>query len=254
VKIFSTQRTSNSDYLFRVYPYAVASGVCWGFHYLFPGSRHLYSTAFKNDVFLFVGQLLLGLRLCPISVLSMRRQFFPEEMLDEAAGLKHMAQPNAALPNDTAVEKSVGSSVMPDLSALLPRLKTSQSNAVLPSPATASAKLPKSASELYLLKQSNAENSIAKILRLPTSGLSHSSLDDDFDNESGDYPSGDRSSGAPRTMRTHQQRIFFNASQLSPLMKGYLGAENKNFKKPSYLVRTTPFKECAIGGEDTFHK
>lgn len=41
---------ANMDFLFRIYPYAVASGVCWGFHYVFPGSRHLYSPDFKNEV------------------------------------------------------------------------------------------------------------------------------------------------------------------------------------------------------------
>ncbi|KAG3231765.1 hypothetical protein PI124_g23142 [Phytophthora idaei] len=37
------------DYLFRIYPYAIASGICSGFYYLFPGSRHLYTPEFKND-------------------------------------------------------------------------------------------------------------------------------------------------------------------------------------------------------------
>jgi hypothetical protein len=41
---------SNLDFLFRMYPYALASGVCWAFHYVFPGSRHLYSTDFKSEV------------------------------------------------------------------------------------------------------------------------------------------------------------------------------------------------------------
>lgn len=41
---------SSLDFLFRIYPYALASGVCWAFHYVFPGSRHLYSTDFKSEV------------------------------------------------------------------------------------------------------------------------------------------------------------------------------------------------------------
>jgi hypothetical protein len=40
----------NIDYIFRIYPYAVSSGVYWGFYYLFPGSRHLYTPEFKNEV------------------------------------------------------------------------------------------------------------------------------------------------------------------------------------------------------------
>ncbi|KAG6968235.1 hypothetical protein JG687_00003846 [Phytophthora cactorum] len=71
------------DYLFRIYPYAIASGICSGFYYLFPGSRHLYTPEFKNDVYLFVCQLLLGLKMTPASVQSMRRQYFPEEVVDD---------------------------------------------------------------------------------------------------------------------------------------------------------------------------
>ncbi|KAJ8516144.1 hypothetical protein ON010_g18479 [Phytophthora cinnamomi] len=82
VKMVAALR-GNMDYLFRVYPYAIASGVCWGFHYLFPGSRHLYTPEFKNDVYLFVCQLLLGLKMTPASVQSMRRQYFPEEVVDD---------------------------------------------------------------------------------------------------------------------------------------------------------------------------
>eukprot|EP00644_Phytophthora_capsici_P007645 jgi/Phyca11/20760/fgenesh1_pg.PHYCAscaffold_72_\ len=52
VKMVAALR-GNIDCLFRVYPYAIASGVCWGFHYLFPGSRHLYTPEFKNNVYLF---------------------------------------------------------------------------------------------------------------------------------------------------------------------------------------------------------
>jgi len=49
VKTLSFLRT-NKDLIFRIYPYAISSAVCSGFHYLFPGSRHLYTNDFKNEV------------------------------------------------------------------------------------------------------------------------------------------------------------------------------------------------------------
>jgi hypothetical protein len=245
VKILSTQRTSNSDYIFRVYPYAVASGVCWGLHYLFPGSRHLYSSDFKNDTFLFVGQLLLGLRLCPVTVLNMRRKFFPDEMLDEGGSSKAKPQQNAATD---ATSSSTNESGMPDLSAFLPRLSGSPSSVSVLVKDGEEPLLKKTVSESYLLKQANSENSVGKILDLPTT-IQH-----------GPHLGGnERSKGAsdpaaPRQLRTHQMRQYFNASQLSPLMKEYLGTQVKNFKKPSFLLRTTPRVDCPVGGEDTFHK
>ncbi|KAJ0403691.1 hypothetical protein P43SY_003803 [Pythium insidiosum] len=239
VKLLTTMRSS-ADYVLRVVPYAIASGICWGLHYLFPGSRHLYTTSLKNDIYLFVCELLLGLKLCPVSVQTMRRQFFPEEMLDDvnlkAKGLqRHGAQTSADAP-----------SAMPDLSPLLPRLAASHSMAALatPSPSTpASPGLRPSQSESYLVKQLGSENSIQRILDEPSRVAFSSS--DDFGREA---------ATPPRVMRSHQLRTFFNASQLSPLMKEFLGAENKSIKKPSYLLRTTPQPFCPVGGEDTYHK
>ncbi|RHY34922.1 hypothetical protein DYB32_000555 [Aphanomyces invadans] len=85
VKMLSVLRL-NKDLIFRIYPYAIAGSICSGFHYLFPGSRHLYVHDFKHEVFVIVCELLLGLKLCPISVQMMRKQYFPEDLLEDVAG------------------------------------------------------------------------------------------------------------------------------------------------------------------------
>ncbi|OQR83492.1 hypothetical protein ACHHYP_14634 [Achlya hypogyna] len=101
VKTLSFLR-ANKDLIFRIYPYAIASAVCSGFHYLFPGSRHLYTNEFKNKVFVIVCELLLGLKLCPISVQTMRKQYFPEDLLDDLhAPSPANKAPDAAVSNDT---------------------------------------------------------------------------------------------------------------------------------------------------------
>ncbi|OQR98364.1 hypothetical protein THRCLA_06735 [Thraustotheca clavata] len=74
---------SNKDLIFRIYPYAIASAICSGFHYLFPGSRHLYTNEFKSQVFVLICELLLGLNLCPISIQTMRKEYFPEDLFDD---------------------------------------------------------------------------------------------------------------------------------------------------------------------------
>ncbi|CAM9867949.1 unnamed protein product, partial [Hapterophycus canaliculatus] len=49
------------DFFFKHYPFVVANAVIWGFHYLCPGSRHLYSSAFKRVVYLQCARILSGI-------------------------------------------------------------------------------------------------------------------------------------------------------------------------------------------------
>ncbi|ETI30595.1 hypothetical protein F443_22268 [Phytophthora nicotianae P1569] len=232
IKMVAALRGS-MDYLFRVYPYAIASGICSGFYYLFPGSRHLYSPEFKNDVYLFVCQLLLGLKMTPASVQSMRRQYFPEEVVDDIGiRIKPVGKLTASASTGAISDAGNGSARNGDISHL-PRLL---------SPQTAQT-LAKSASETsYLGKLATGDNSIAKILEPPVTSIYSANLDDqdDFD-------------ALPR-LRRHQQRALFNASQLSPLMKQYFRSPTMNAQKASFVLRTTPSADCAVGGEETFHK
>ncbi|GAB9462798.1 hypothetical protein Gpo141_00000281 [Globisporangium polare] len=236
VKMIATLH-GNIDYVFRIYPYAVASGVCWGFHYLFPGSRHLYSTEFKNDVYLFVCQLLLGLKLSPVSVQSMRRQYFPDEILDDANGKGKLLKASmSASGSGSSASTGSLSTLAADL-AFLPRIQSASGldddSASRSAVAAAADKMKKSVSESYLGKQALNDNTVERILETACDDTSNSR-------------------GAQR--RTHQVRSLFNASQLSPLMKEYFGSQTRNVKKPCYLLRTTPLEGCLVGGEDTYHK
>ena len=49
------------DFFFKHYPFLVANAVFWGFHYLCPGSRHLYSNAFKRVLYLQCARILSGI-------------------------------------------------------------------------------------------------------------------------------------------------------------------------------------------------
>ncbi|KAG3022181.1 hypothetical protein PC128_g5283 [Phytophthora cactorum] len=224
------------DYLFRIYPYAIASGICSGFYYLFPGSRHLYTPEFKNDVYLFVCQLLLGLKMTPASVQSMRRQYFPEEVVDDfGARIKPVGKLAASASTGAISDGTMagsGSARNGGFGLSLPRLLSPQT----------SQSLAKSASEAsYLGKLATGDNSIAKILEPQVTPI----YSDDL---------GDEGFGTAHLFRRHQQRALFNASQLSPLMKQYFRSPTKNTKKASFVLRTTPSADCAVGGEETFHK
>lgn len=151
----------NIDYIFRIYPYAIASAVCWGFYYLFPGSRHLYSTEFKNEIYLFVCQLLLGLKLCPVSVQSMRRQYFPDEVLDDVSSKSKALKPPMSAPS-----ASVTSALAAD-AAFLPRIQSAAAAFGIESSTSDAIKIKKSASESYLGKQALNDNTIERILEVP---------------------------------------------------------------------------------------
>lgn len=177
VKMIATLH-GNIDYVFRIYPYAVASGVCWGFHYLFPGSRHLYSTEFKNDVYLFVCQLLLGLKLSPVSVQSMRRQYFPDEILDDANGKgKLLKAPMSASGSGSSASTGSLSTLAADL-AFLPRIQSASGldddSASRSAVAAAADKMKKSASESYLGKQALNDNTVERILETACDDTSNS--------------------------------------------------------------------------------
>lgn len=48
------------DFFFKHYPFVVSNAILWGFHYLCPGSRHLYSNAFKRVLYLQCSRILSG--------------------------------------------------------------------------------------------------------------------------------------------------------------------------------------------------
>lgn len=123
----------------------------------------LLTTALCLQVYLFVCQLLLGLKLCPTSVQAMRRELFPDEVLDEAIGKVKLL----GMKPSTAPEMS-------DLS-LLPPLSggsssSSSSLTLLLSPSTddlhgSRLQLRKSASEASCVgRQAMTDNTIDKIL------------------------------------------------------------------------------------------
>ena len=78
---------SHKDFFFKYYPYLLSNAVFCGFYYLCPGSRHLYTPAFKRILYKEVVQMLTGAVVSPSSVQVLRHQLFLDDAAeDEAAG------------------------------------------------------------------------------------------------------------------------------------------------------------------------
>ena len=71
------------DFLFRFFPYILSHAMYFGFYYLCPGSRHLYTKSFRKTLLLQVVQILHGIQLCPISVKVTWARLFPDEVQEE---------------------------------------------------------------------------------------------------------------------------------------------------------------------------
>eukprot|EP00638_Chattonella_subsalsa_P019330 CAMPEP_0117886550 /NCGR_PEP_ID=MMETSP0950-20121206/20436_1 /TAXON_ID=44440 /ORGANISM="Chattonella subsalsa, Strain CCMP2191" /LENGTH=824 /DNA_ID=CAMNT_0005743917 /DNA_START=218 /DNA_END=2693 /DNA_ORIENTATION=- len=73
----------SKDFFFKYYPYVSAKLVFWGFFYLCPGSRHLYTGAFRKILYKEVVRLLSGVDVCPISVNVLRGKLYPDEVPED---------------------------------------------------------------------------------------------------------------------------------------------------------------------------
>lgn len=131
VKMLKALR-SNTDFFYKGYPYLVSSAISWAFHYMFPGSRHLYTSRFKHQVFVLVNQVLLGYSLCPTSMQVARKRYFPDEvLLDET----QQNNPSSASAASGQPENSSGTSAAFHSSSdasLLQNVWPAESNATTP--------------------------------------------------------------------------------------------------------------------------
>lgn len=73
------------DYVFTYLPYILSNTVSWAFHYLCPGSRHLYTKGFHKTILLQVIQIFHGIQLCPATVKANWMKLFPDDVQDNEA-------------------------------------------------------------------------------------------------------------------------------------------------------------------------
>lgn len=70
------------DFAYQYLPYVLANAVYYGFHYLCPGSRNIYTRAFKKIVLLQVVKIMHGVQLCNATVKVLWSRLFPEDTVE----------------------------------------------------------------------------------------------------------------------------------------------------------------------------
>jgi hypothetical protein len=71
------------DFVFKYLAFLLCSGVYWGFFYICPGSRHMYTKGLKKTIFMQIIQIIYGVQLCSASVRVSWAKMFPEDVQDE---------------------------------------------------------------------------------------------------------------------------------------------------------------------------
>lgn len=95
-----TNAEYEKDYVYTYLPYILSNTVSWAFHYLCPGSRHLYTKGFHKTILLQVIQIFHGIQLCPATVKANWMKLFPDDQ-DNEADAETFPLLIASTPNDS---------------------------------------------------------------------------------------------------------------------------------------------------------
>jgi hypothetical protein len=257
------------DFIFRFFPYILAQAMFFGFYYLCPGSRHLYTKSFRKTLLLQVVQILHGIQLCSTSVKVMWAKLFPEEAeADEGGDAEEEVFPtNIAFPIESRA--STANSWNFDL--------TTKSAATLPSlPDRLTSKAALLASDdvdnnqTMLSSTGVAEHSqtvAMKNTRPLTTGSSKSSLNSEFLKTKFNgvalvEPLARTMLSKPparprgrRSLLPRQAGEAMNAKYLSPLTQKFLVSDDPGAGMGiQRMTRTLPVSWCLTGGSDTHRK
>lgn len=93
------------DFFFKHYPFLVANAVIWGFHYLCPGSRHLYSNAFKRVLYLQCARILSGIEARDRDDLHMYEEVTPFGSGVATSTVRRTNPPVHALPSNSLASR-----------------------------------------------------------------------------------------------------------------------------------------------------
>jgi hypothetical protein len=253
------------DFIFRFFPYILTQAIFFGFYYLCPGSRHLYTKSFRKTVLLQVVQIIYGVQLCATSVKVMWAKLFPEEVeVDEGDVEEEVFPTNIAFPVD--MRPSTGNlwnlDVTSKSTATLPPLtETLNSKAgILASDEATSDRPP-------LVPSSSDGALLSSSVRPLTTGSAKNSIKSEFLDTKftgvtlieplartmlarpPEKPDG------PRSMLPRQSGEAMNAKYLSPLTQKFLASADPGIGMGiQRMTRTLPVSWCLTGGSDTHRK
>ena len=231
------------DFFFRSFPYVVANAIFSAFHYLCPGSRHLYTSAFKRILHLQIARLLTGHDVSISSLQCERHRLFPDE------NIKNDDTFNDSLPPLPTKNHHHQAQRLP--------LKNNNNNAI-------------SATEKKIDKWDESDNKDTTLLEDDNSLLQSSSASQlpatspskpFLRSQSGPvaaYVGGRHDLHFRPPIPAHlkaliprQTKVPFDISQRSTLLEQYLDTKQQRHR---LVYRTKPVHWCRTGGTDTYLK
>eukprot|EP00904_Undaria_pinnatifida_P003688 jgi/Undpi1/1331/HiC_scaffold_11.g04723.m1 len=260
------------DFFFKHYPFLVANAVFWGFHYLCPGSRHLYSNAFKRVLYLQCARILSGIEITPSSTTEMRTKLFPDETAEAMDDLEYHphhvhttgarsagpgvgsgsgASPPAGVPPPSEIAKGAG-----ERSLATPGTGPTKTNT-----RKGAAESGASGADGGGTVAGGGERGSGK--SGGDGGTMMQRMNKTFRPDPLGAYTGDRSTlrFKPRRqegstmLRPRQQRTVFDASQISPMLQEHLRQSSSTAgRRPENIVRTVPVPWCQSGGSDTYRR
>lgn len=260
------------DFSFKYLPFIFTNAIYFGFYFLCPGSRHIYTKSFKKTVYMQVVQIMHGIQLCPVSVKVTWSQLFPEDTNDateEDEEADTFPVP-LAFHNNTRIATGDTINASMQLTNNLPSInrahtgvltdddgtivhenneikreisKTFEQPELVPHgehnyPILSNMTLNKSTGK-SVMKKSASESGMTKVVPLSRTKLNPPLVKPD---------------NVHRPIeRQHIEKI--DAKEMSPLIQQYLATDYASGVRGSQkLQRTVPISWCIVGGSDTARK
>ncbi|CAM9224340.1 unnamed protein product [Chrysoparadoxa australica] len=248
VKILGWQNLDEfRDAFFKYYPFLIASTIYWGFYYLCPGTRHLYSNAFKCVLYLECNRILTGVEITPVSILEIRAKIFPGEAGDSDVeyrpyigthGPSHSHRSSVPLGGIDPFKLEDTPVVSSGKPGVLSGLGKSSSSGDISAPGYRRSPLVHSGTTANLLSKTWRPQ--------PLLGFTGDAKSLRFKATQPECVKG---------LRPRQQRQPFDASQVSPMLQQHLNINNSTAgRRSATIIRTVPVPWCETGGVDTFRK
>ncbi|CAM9314382.1 unnamed protein product, partial [Phaeothamnion confervicola] len=246
------------DTFFAHYPLVMASAAYWGFHYLCPGTRHLYGGPFKRLLALRCGRLLWGVNVAPVTIRALHARLFPDEPLegDNGGGDSAGGDDGSGISDDDHLNGN-GGKVGAHHSGMAN--ERGDGAALLPSPPPAPPILTMSdpshlqgASPPPDLPFAAAAGAMAIVVEASAAGAT-GRWGAASGGEQQQRRCGAEAGAVARRIR--QQRGVFDASGVSQLLQCHarLGPHLCG-RREERILCTAPARRCDVGGTDTFRR
>lgn len=257
---------SNKDFIFQFLPYLLCNAVYYGFFYLCPGSRHMYSKGFRKTILLQIVQTLHGIQLCPVSVRVMWGKLFPEEMQDDEEEESEQLLPMTLPIGGGGTKKTNASSSAGNVTTSRPATVGGGENTKRGKPGMldfggdsfreGDNRINQSDSEDVDNDSRVAKQGMTKALSMGTMRLGG----DTFAGKLATVDPLDRVTLRPPPVKSkylvrRQKQEESDVNDVSPCIQQYMSAPTSTGgKNPQALYRTVPVNWCVSGGSDTHRR